>query len=175
MKQILVMIAAVMALVGCESVSSSKNIQRTMVGYVNVVHVKRDVDCQLIGTNHYYPEFTQSKFVAGRFLSEVEENSKAMVCVVSFKLAQRLSFEHNLLTEKVIVRGYESAHVFQVIGILEQQVDTEKLTQRTIGSDHPRDPIRMYNPSSTFKSLFGDLPNKKTKPKEEGGEPEPPL
>jgi len=146
-----------------------------MVGYVNVVHVKRDADCQLIGTNHYYPEFTQSKFVAGRFLSEVEENSKAMACVISFKLAQRLSSEHNLLMEKVIVRGYESAHVFQVIGILEQHVDTEKLTQRTIGSDHPTDPIRMYIPSSTFKSLFGGLPNKKTNPKEEGEEPEPPL
>ena len=97
-----------------------------MVGYINVVHVKRDVDCQLIGTNHYYPEFTQSKFVAGRFLSEVEENSKAMACVISFKLAQRLSSEHNLLMEKVIVRGYESAHVFQVIGILEQQVIMHK-------------------------------------------------
>ena len=162
-------------MVGCESASSLKINQRTMVGYVNVVHVKRDADCQLIGTNHYYPEFTQSKFVAGRFLSEVEENSKAMACVISFKLAQRLSSEHNLLMEKVIVRGYESAHVFQVIGILEQHVDTEKLTQRTIGSDHPTDPIRMYIPSSTFKSLFGGLPNKKTNPKEEGEEPEPPL
>ena len=174
MKQLL-LICAVVALVGCESASSLKINQRTMVGYVNVVHVKRDADCQLIGTNHYYPEFTQSKFVAGRFLSEVEENSKAMACVISFKLAQRLSSEHNLLMENVIVRGYESAHVFQVIGILEQHVDTEKLTQRTIGSDHPTDPIRMYIPSSTFKSLFGGLPNKKTNPKEEGEEPEPPL
>ena len=145
-----------------------------MMGYVNVMYVNRTVDCQLIGTNHYYPESTQSKIVAGRFLSEAEGNSKAMACVISLKLAQRLSPEHTLLMENVVVRGYESAFVFQVIGILEQHVDTEKLTQLNVGTDHPIDAIRMYIPSSTFKSLFRDLPNKK--PKEGGGEPtEPPL
>ena len=173
MKQIL-FILAVVALVGCESASSVKSNQRTMMGYVNVVHGKREVFCQLIGTNQYYPEFTQSKIVAGRFLSEVEENSKANACVISLELAQRLSPEHTLLMENVVVRGYESAFVFQVIGILEQHVDTEKLTQLNVGTDHPIDAIRMYIPSSTFKSLFRDLPNKK--PKEGGGEPmEPPL
>ena len=152
--------------------STLKSTQRTMMGYVNVVHGKRQVFCQLIGTNQYHPEFTQSKIAAGRFLSEVEETSKANACVISLELAQKLSPEHNLLMEKVIVHGYESAQVFQVIGILEQHVDTEKLSQPNVGTDHQIDAIRMYIPSSTFKSLFRDLPNKK--PKEEGGEPTDP-
>ena len=34
---------------------------------LNVVHGSREVDCQLIGTYPYYPEFTQSKIIAGQF------------------------------------------------------------------------------------------------------------
>ena len=163
------------AVVACGSVSSVKSNQRTMMRYVNVAYVNRDVDCQLIGTNQYYPEFTQSKIVAGRFLSEVEENSKAMTCVISLELAQRLFVEHNPLMEKVVVRSYESSQVFQVMGILEERVDTEKLTQLTGGTGHSI-AAKMYIPLSTFKELYGvrDLPGKK--PKEEGEEPlEPPL
>ena len=155
MKQIL-FILAVVALVGCESASSVKSNQRTMMGYVNVVHGKRNVDCQLIGTNHYYPEFTQSKIVAGRFLSEVEENSKAMACVISLELAQILFVDHNPLMETVVVRSYESSQVFQVIGILEQRIDTEELTQLSGGTGHSI-AAKIYIPSSTFKGLYGNL------------------
>ena len=174
MKQMLVIIAAAV-LVGCGSASSVKSNQRTMMRYVNVAYVDREVDCQLIGTNHYYPEFTQSKIVAGRFLSEVEENSKAMACVISLELAQRLFAEHNPLMEKVVVRSFESSQVFQVMGILEQRVDTEKLPQLTRGEGHSI-AAKMYIPLSTFKQLYGvrDLPDKK--PREESKEPlEPPL
>ena len=84
---------------------------------LNVVHGRREVDCQLIGTYPYYPDFTQSKVIAGQFLNEAEENSKASSCVISLELAQRLFSGHNPLMEKVIVRGYESSQVFKVIDI----------------------------------------------------------
>jgi putative ABC transport system permease protein len=56
--------------------------------------------------------------------------------------------------EKVIVRGFESSQVFQVKGILQERVDTEKLPQeadalgRTISAN-------VYIPLSAFKSLYG--------------------
>jgi len=172
MKHIL-LIFAVVALVGCGSTSSTGSAQKTKMGKdapellaqilkeVNVVYLSRDVDCQLIGTNQYFPEFTQSKIVAGRFFSEAEENSKSMACVISLELAQRLFAEHNPLMEKVVVRSYESSQVFQVMGVLEQRIDTEKLTQLTGGSGHSI-AAKMYIPLSTFKVLYGvrDLQDK---------------
>jgi hypothetical protein len=103
----------------------------------NVVHGKREVDCHLIGTFPYYPDFTQSKIVAGKFLNEAEENSKASSCVITLELAERLFAGHNPLMEKVIVRGFESSQVFQVKGIL-----------------HERS-ANVYIPLSTFKALYG--------------------
>jgi len=120
----------------------------------NVKHGRREVDCQLIGTYPYYPDFTQSKIVAGQFLNEAEENSKAASCVITLELAERLFAGHNPLMEKVIVRGFESSQVFQVKGILQERVDTEKLPQeadalgRTISAN-------VYIPLSAFKSLYG--------------------
>jgi putative ABC transport system permease protein len=120
----------------------------------NVKHGRREVDCQLIGTYPYYPDFTQSKIVAGQFLNEAEENSKAASCVITLELAERLFAGHNPLMEKVIVRGFESSQVFQVKGILQERIDTEKLPQeadalgRTISAN-------VYIPLSAFKSLYG--------------------
>ncbi len=120
----------------------------------NVKHGRREVDCQLIGTYPYYPDFTQSRIVAGQFLNEAEENSKAASCVITLELAERLFAGHNPLMEKVIVRGFESSQVFQVKGILQERVDTEKLPQeadalgRTISAN-------VYIPLSAFKSLYG--------------------
>ena len=121
---------------------------------LNVVHGSREVDCQLIGTYPYYPEFTQSKIIAGQFLNEAEENSKASSCVISLELAQRLFAGHNPLMETVEVRGYESSQVFQVKGILEERADTEKLPQLSDAMGHTI-AANVYIPLSTFKSLYG--------------------
>ena len=102
----------------------------------NVKHGRREVDCQLIGTYPYYPDFTQSKIVAGQFLNEAEENGKAASCVIALELAERLFPGHNPLMEKVVVRGYESSQVFQVKGILQEPS------------------ANVYIPLSTFKALY---------------------
>jgi len=121
---------------------------------MNAVHDQREVDCQLIGTFPYYPEFTQAELVIGQFLNEAEENSKASSCVISLELAERLFAGHNPLMEKIVVRGYESSQVFQVKGVLQERVDTEKLPQlpdsmgQTIAAN-------VYIPLSTFKALYG--------------------
>ena len=101
----------------------------------NVKHGRREVDCQLIGTYPYYPDFTQSKIVAGQFLNEAEENGKAASCVIDLELAERLFPGHNPLMEKVVIRGYESSQVFQVKGILQEPS------------------ANVYIPLSTFKAL----------------------
>ena len=120
----------------------------------NVVHGKRNVDCQLIGTFPHYPGFTQSRIVAGQFLNEMEEARKENSCVLTLELAEKLFAGQNPLLENVTVRGVESAQIFRVKGILQERVDTEKLPQladatgRTISAN-------VYIPLSTFKALYG--------------------
>ena len=120
----------------------------------NITHGKRDVDCQLIGTYPYYPQFTQSKMVAGTFLNEIEEARKENSCVLTLELAEKLFAGHNPLMEKVVIRGFESAQVFRVKGIIQERVEGAKLPQqkdalgRTISAN-------VFIPLSTFKALFG--------------------
>ena len=120
-----------------ETVPGVKRILPILNKQMNVVHERREVDCQLIGTYPYYPEFTQSKIIVGQFLNEAEEHGKAASCVITLELAERLFAEHNPLNEKVIVRGFESSQVFQVKGILQERS------------------ANVYIPLSTFKALYG--------------------
>ena len=120
----------------------------------NVLHGKRNVDCQLIGTYPHYPGFTQSRIVAGQFLNEMEEARKENSCVLTLELAEKLFAGQNPLLENVRVRGVESDQVFRVKGIIQERVDAEKLPQladatgRTISAN-------VYIPLSTFKALYG--------------------
>ena len=138
-----------------ETVPGVKRVLPILSKRVNVLHEQRNVDCQLIGTKHFYPALTQSKIIAGQFLNDAEDFSKTSSCVISHELAQKLFAGHNPLAEKVMVRGYESTQVFQIKGILEERVDAGKLPQlpdsmgQTIAAN-------VYIPLSTFRSLFGD-------------------
>lgn len=152
-----------MAVYGLKN-SDAFRIQKTVPGVkrvlpilnkrLNVVHGEREVDCQLIGTFPYYPEFTQSKIVCGQFLNEAEENGKASSCVISLELAQRLFAGHNPLMETIEVRGYESRQLFDVKGVLEERVSAEKLPQSSDAMGHTI-AANVYIPLSTFKSLYG--------------------
>ena len=144
--------------------SDASRISKTVPGVIKVLpvltqrkiitHGKRDVDCQLIGTYPYYPQFTQSKMVAGTFLNEIEEARKENSCVLTLELAEKLFAGHNPLMEKVVIRGFESAQVFRVKGIIQERVEGAKLPQqkdalgRTISAN-------VFIPLSTFKALFG--------------------
>jgi putative ABC transport system permease protein len=137
-----------------KTVPGVKRVLPMLTKRMNAVHGTREVDCQLIGTFPYYPEFTQAEMVVGQFLNEEEENSKVSSCVISLSLAERLFAGHNPLLEKIVVRGYESSQVFQVKGVLQERVDAEKLPQladslgRTITAN-------VYVPLSTFNALYG--------------------
>ena len=137
-----------------KTVPGVKRVLPMLTKRMNAVHGPREVDCQLIGTFPYYPEFTQAEMVVGQFLNEEEEKSKVSSCVLSLELAERLFAGHNPLMEKIVVRGYESSQVFQVKGVLEERVSAEKLPQvpdsmgRTIAAN-------VYVPLSTFSSLYG--------------------
>ena len=120
----------------------------------NVVLGGREIDCQLIGTYPYYPDFTQAKVIAGQFLNEAEENSKALTCVLSHELAKKLFAGHNPLALTVRVQGYESQQELRVKGILQERVNVDMLPQL---SDSMGQSItaNVYIPLSTFKSYFG--------------------
>jgi putative ABC transport system permease protein len=137
-----------------KTVPGVKRVLPMLTKRMNAVHGPREVDCQLIGTFPYYPEFTQAQMVVGQFLNEEEEKSKVSSCVLSLALAERLFAGHDPLMEKIVVRGYESSQVFQVKGVMEERVSSEKLPQlpdsmgRTIAAN-------VYVPLSTFNSLYG--------------------
>ena len=137
-----------------ETVPEVSRVLPMLTKRMNAVHERREVDCQLIGTFPYYPEFTQAQMVAGQFLNAAEENSKASACVISLELAERLFAGHNPLMEKIWVRGYESEQLFQVKGVLQERVDTEKLPQLT-DSMGQTIAANGYIPLSTFKALYG--------------------
>lgn len=120
----------------------------------NVTHEQRDKDCQLIGTFPHYPEFTQSRLVAGQFLNEMEEARKENACVLTMSLAGFLFPGKNPLGEEVIVRGRESHQIFRVKGILEERADSEKLPQQADATGHTI-LANVYIPLSTFKALYG--------------------
>ena len=143
--------------------SDASRISKTVPGVIkvlpvltqrkNITHGKRDVDCQLIGTYPYL--IAQSKMVAGTFLNEIEEARKENSCVLTLELAEKLFAGHNPLMEKVVIRGFESAQVFRVKGIIQERVEEAKLPQqkdalgRTISAN-------VFIPLSTFKALFGE-------------------
>lgn len=122
---------------------------------MNAVHGSREVDCQLIGTFPYYPEFTQADIIQGDFLNEQEERSKASACVITLDLAERLFAGHNPLMENIVVRGYESSQVFQVKGILRERVNAEQLPQLPDSMGHTI-AANVFVPLSTFKALYGE-------------------
>jgi len=120
-----------------ETVPGVKRVLPILSQRKNVVYGKREVDCQLIGTYPYYPDFTQSKIVAGKFLNEAEEINKSQECVITLELAGKLFAGNNPLLKNVVVRGFESSQVFQVKGILQDRS------------------ANVYIPLSTFKALYG--------------------
>ncbi len=137
-----------------KTVPGVKRVLPMLTKRMTAEHDRREVECQLIGTFPYYPEFTQAEMVVGQFLNEEEENSRVSSCVISHQLAQRLFAGHDPLKETIVVSGYESSQVFQVKGVLEERVDAGKLPQlpdsigRTIAAN-------VYIPLSTFKALYG--------------------
>jgi len=137
-----------------DTVPGVKRVLPILMARKNVMHGQRASDCQLIGTYPYYPEFTQSKVMVGRFLNEFEENNRVPSCVITLELAEQLFPGLNPLEQQVVMRGFETKVIFQVVGILQERADSEKLPQakdalgRTITAN-------VYIPLSTFKAFYG--------------------
>ena len=119
----------------------------------NVIFGEREIDCQLIGTFPYYPEFTQARLIVGRFLSQIEEEEMTHSCVVSHSLAKTLLSPDNPLGQTVTIRGYEASMVFKVVGILEERGTRDKLPQLS-NSVGQAITANVYIPLSSFKTLY---------------------
>ena len=137
-----------------KTVPGVKRVLPILIHRKNVMHNKRNVDCQLVGTYPHYPSFTQSRIVAGQFLNEMEEARRENSCVLSHDLAKQLFAGENPLMENVTVRGFESWQVFRVKGILEERTGLEELPQGkdTLGKTLS---ANVYVPLATFKALYG--------------------
>ena len=120
----------------------------------NVKHGQSEIDCQLIGTYPYYPQFTQARMIVGEFLSDVDEQNKVPNCVISHELAKRLFAGHDPLAESIIVRGYESQQLLKIKGVIEERVSSSRLSQMSGTTTGQAITANVYLPLSTFKALY---------------------
>jgi len=121
------------------------------------VHGRSEVDCQIIGTFPYYPEFTQARIVAGRFLTESDEREKTWACVLTVGMAERLFTGQNPLEETVVIREErQGSKVFRVVGLIEERSTADKMPQDEDPSGKTIED-NIYIPLSTMKGIFGTL------------------
>ena len=119
----------------------------------NAKHGTRNYDCQLIGTFPDYPAFTQAHIKAGRFLNEFEEINHISSCVITLELMEKLFVGQNPLMQIIEMRGFESAQMFQVVGVLQERTDSVKRTQTKDATGRTTS-ANVYIPLSTFKALY---------------------
>ena len=141
-------------------------IQATVPG-VNVVVPNRrvkdfiwflsnSVDATAVGTVAWYPEMRSRELTKGRFFTQVENDARRNVCVLTEKLAKQLFPLHSPVGKTVRMR----TSYFRVIGIIEDQVDATKIEDG--GGSNPIESssgegMEMFVPITALKDHFGDV------------------
>ncbi|MDF1813828.1 MAG: ABC transporter permease [Verrucomicrobiales bacterium] len=141
-------------------------IQNTVPG-VNVVVPNRrikdfiwfqsnSVDASAVGTVSWYPEMRSRDMKKGRFFTQVENDSRSNVCVLTEKLAKQLFPLASPLGKTVRMR----TSYFRVIGIIEDQVDATKVDDSS-GTNPVEsssgEGLEMFVPITVLKDHFGDV------------------
>lgn len=71
----------------------------------------------LFGTWPAYPRVVNQNLAQGRFFSELEENSRAMVCVIGSQMSEALFEGDNAINKEIRVNG----DLFTVVGVLQEK------------------------------------------------------
>ncbi len=141
-------------------------IQATVPG-VNVVVPNRrikdfiwfranSVDAAAVGTVSWYPQMRSRDMVSGRFFTQVEVDSQSNVAVLTAKLARQLFPLHSPIGKAVRIRN----SYFRVIGIIEDQVDTSKISESGNSSSieaSAGEGMDMFVPITSLNDHFGDV------------------
>jgi putative ABC transport system permease protein len=111
------------------------------------------VDGCVVGTVPWYPEITNSRLLAGRFLSSSDMRDCANVCVLSDRIVEKLGGFSNPIGDFVKIGGYGGGEYYQVIGILESGGG------RTTSENDKDSGIQneIYVPLTAARSRFGEI------------------
>ncbi len=136
-------------------------LQSTIPGVLRVLPMRliRDVArfgqnqaaCQIVGTLSFYPEIVRLDILAGRFLSEIDEEHQANVCVITASLAKKLFPYQNPLTHTIKIGSV----YYSVVGIVRETNAPEQRSQSGDIRGETLDQF-VYLPLSTTRSRFGE-------------------
>jgi putative ABC transport system permease protein len=117
--------------------------------------LSNSIDATAVGTVAWFPEMRNRFLKQGRFFTQVENNTRSNVCVLTEKLASKLFPLHSPVGKTVRMR----TSYFTVIGIIEDQVTAAK--DPSTGDSQPQsdseDGMEMYVPINVLKEHFGDV------------------
>jgi len=104
------------------------------------------MELRVVGTTPDWFELVDRRLVAGRFFDRRDLSQARAVCVLTERAARELLATENTIGEMIPIQG----HVFEVIGILRTESDSE-------GIQTPDQPTDVYIPLSTCRARFGEM------------------
>ncbi len=112
-------------------------------------YLGRRVNGTAVGTVPWYPSITNSRLIAGRFISPLDIRSFANVCVITNSLARNLGALTNLIGKFIRI----GSNYYKVIGIL----DTGSMQAASGKQDETATQNQAFIPLSSARSRFGEV------------------
>jgi putative ABC transport system permease protein len=128
----------------------------TQLAYTGNPNVK-PIDGRLVGCTPEYAEATRLSVARGHFLTDRELVSKASVCVIAAKLAERLFPSEDPLNKQIFLP--EKKEYYKIVGVLKHRNATAAIGGSLASQDFSLD---IYIPISTMQVRMGDQEVKRT-------------
>ncbi len=128
----------------------------TQLAYTGNPNVK-PIDGRLVGCTPEYEEATRLTIERGHFLTDRELVSKASVCVIAAKLAERLFPSEDPLNKQIFLP--EKKEYYKIVGVLKHRNATAAIGGSLASQDFSLD---IYIPITTMQVRMGDQETKRT-------------
>ncbi len=116
----------------------------------------KPIDGRLVGCTPEYAEVTRLEVDRGHFLTDQEILSRASVCVIAAKLAQRLFPSEDPLSKQIYLP--EKKEVYKIVGVLKHRNATAAIGGSLASQDFSLD---VYIPITTMQTRMGDRETKR--------------
>jgi putative ABC transport system permease protein len=124
----------------------------TYAGNPNV----KPVDGRLVGCSPEYQEVTRLTIDRGHFITHREMETRATVCVIAGRLAQRLFPSQDPLHKQIYIP--ERKEYYEIVGVLQHREATAAIGGSLAGQDFSND---VYIPYETMRARMGDRVEKR--------------
>lgn len=128
----------------------------TRFAYTGNPHVK-PIDGRLVGCTPEYKDVTRLEVDRGHFLTYRETESRATVCVIAARLAERLFPSEDPLNKEIYLP--EKKDYYKVVGVLKHRNATAAIGGSLAAQDFSLD---IYIPITTMRQRIGDTEIRRT-------------